>query len=214
MSVQRSTAAPQGASPPTRPRRRRRTTRAVTAGALALAAGVALSGCGGGSSAGGKATLTWYVNSASASETTIAERCSAQSDTYTLRASLLPDNAAGQREQLLRRLTASDSTMDVLSPDPPYMAEFANAGFLRPCTAEETAEFSEDVLQGALDQSVYDDTVYAAPHFGNTRLLWYRKSVAEEAGLDVSQPVTWTRSSTPRRRPAPPSTSRGARTRA
>ena len=33
--------------------------------------------------------------------------------------------------------------------------------------------------------------MYAAPYFGNTQLLWYKKSVAEQAGLDMSEPVTW-----------------------
>jgi multiple sugar transport system substrate-binding protein len=31
----------------------------------------------------------------------------------------------------------------------------------------------------------------AVPWWANTQLLWYRKSVAEAAGLDMTQPVTW-----------------------
>ncbi len=72
------------------------------------------------------------------------------------------------------------------------MAEFANAGFLRPFTEEEREEFSEGVLEGPLEQSVYEDTMFSAPFYGNTQLLWYRKSVAEAAGLDLeNEPVTW-----------------------
>ncbi len=29
------------------------------------------------------------------------------------------------------------------------------------------------------------------PFWANTQLLWYRKSVVEKAGLDMSKPVTW-----------------------
>lgn len=29
------------------------------------------------------------------------------------------------------------------------------------------------------------------PFWANTQILWYRKSVAEAAGLDMTQPVTW-----------------------
>lgn len=191
MSVQRRTGRRASAAPPPRRRPHRPGARAVTAAVLAVAAGVAMTGCGGGASAGGKTTLTWYVNSASASEETIAKRCSQASDTYTIATSLLPNNAAAQREQLLRRLAANDSTVDVMSLDPPYMAEFANAKFLRPYTKKEAAEFSDGVLKGALEQSVFDGTMYAAPYFGNTQLLWYKKSVAEKAGLDMSEPVTW-----------------------
>jgi multiple sugar transport system substrate-binding protein len=34
--------------------------------------------------------------------------------------------------------------------------------------------------------------MYSAPFYGNTQLLWYKKSVAEEAELDLeNEPVTW-----------------------
>ncbi len=158
--------------------------------ALGLAAGL-LAACGGGGSGSGAPELTWYINNAA--QEPIAELCNEQAEgAYTLRTSLLPSAAAGQREQLLRRLAAGDETVDILSLDPPFMAEFANAEFLRPFTAEETEEFSEGVLEGPLAQSLYEDTMFSAPFYGNTQLLWYRKSVAEEAGLDLEAgPVTW-----------------------
>ena len=37
----------------------------------------------------------------------------------------------------------------------------------------------------------WDDGVYAFPQWANTQVLWYRKSLAEAAGLDMTQPVTW-----------------------
>ena len=172
--------------PPPRRGRRRRTT--AVAAVVAVAATVALTGCGG-ASAGGKPTLTWYINNNQ--DEAIAKKCSAASDAYDIRSSLLPNNAAGQREQLLRRLAADDSSVDIISLDPPYMAEFANAKFLRPYSKAEAAEFSQGVLQGPLEQSIFEKTMYAAPFYGNTQLLWYKKSVAQEAGLDMSQPVTW-----------------------
>ena len=43
----------------------------------------------------------------------------------------LPNDASQQREQLVRRLAAQDSSIDLMSLDPPFVAEFANAGFLR-----------------------------------------------------------------------------------
>ena len=43
----------------------------------------------------------------------------------------LPNDAAPQREQLVRRLAAQDCSIDLMSLDPPFVAEFANAGFLR-----------------------------------------------------------------------------------
>jgi len=47
-------------------------------------------------------------------------------------------------------------------------------------------------LEGPLASATYQDTVWALPHTSNTQLLWYRKSVAEQAGIDpTSGPVTW-----------------------
>ena len=37
----------------------------------------------------------------------------------------------------------------------------------------------------------WNDQVVAAPQWANTQVLWFRKSLAEAAGLDMSQPVTW-----------------------
>jgi multiple sugar transport system substrate-binding protein len=156
--------------------------------ALLLFASV-LSGCGGDD--GGSNSLTYYI--ADAAQEDVATRCAAESGgAYTFNIQRLPNNAAGGREQLLRRLAAEDRSMDIVSVDPPFMAEFANAGFLRPFTAQERQEFSAGVLEGPLEQSTFRDTLYSAPLYGNTQLLWYRKSVLQRAGVDPSAgPVTW-----------------------
>ena len=165
----------------------RRRTVAIGAG-LAVCAGV-LSACGGDDS-GGVPTLNWFINNPA--QIPIGDRCSEQSGgAYRISHEIMPNTASGQREQLLRRLAASDSGVDIMSLDPPYIAELANAKFLRPFTDEERAEFEEGMLDGPIQQSVYNDVMWGAPFFGNTQLLWYKKSVAEAAGLDMTQPVTW-----------------------
>lgn len=156
--------------------------------ALALTAST-LAACGGGD--GGSRSLTYYI--ADAAQEDVATRCAAESGgAYTFDIQRLPNTAAGGREQLLRRLAAEDRSMDILSVDPPFMAEFANAGFLRAFTDAERQEFSDGVLDGPLKQSTFRDTLWSAPLYGNTQLLWYRKSVLRKAGVDPSAgPVTW-----------------------
>src|SRR5699024_11205457 len=39
--------------------------------------------------------------------------------------------------------------------------------------------------------ATWEDELVAIPFWANTQLLWYRQSVADEVGLDMSQPVTW-----------------------
>jgi multiple sugar transport system substrate-binding protein len=105
--------------------------------------------------------------------------------------SILPKSASYQREMLLRRLAANDSSMDLMSLDPVFVAEFAQAKFLEPIPADMKDDFTQDTFQPAIDASTWKDQLVAAPFWANTQLLWYRKSVAEKAGLDMTKPVTW-----------------------
>jgi multiple sugar transport system substrate-binding protein len=166
------------------------------AGALtALAATSALlAGCGGGSS--GRAQLTWYINPdgggsdpTKGGQAQLAAECSTPQ--YKVSIQLLPNSASDQRTQLLRRLAAGDSSMDLMSIDPVFVAEFAEAGYLAPVPADMESDFEADRVQSALDASKWQGKLVTVPFWANTQLLWYRKSVAQKAGLDMTQPVTW-----------------------
>ena len=93
--------------------------------------------------------------------------------------------------QLLRRVAAGDPGVDIMSLDPVFLAEFANAGYLADVPQELEKEFTEDRVQSAIDASTWEGELVAVPFWANTQVLWYRKSVAEAAGLDMSKPVTW-----------------------
>jgi multiple sugar transport system substrate-binding protein len=149
-----------------------------------------LAGCGGSS---GVATLNWYINPDNGGQAQLAAKCSAASNgAYRINTSTLPNDATGQREQLVRRLAAKDSSIDLMSLDPPFIPEFASAGFLRPFTDAEASDLTAGVLSGPIASSTWDNKLVAAPFWANTQLLWYRKSVAQKAGIDPAhQPVTW-----------------------
>jgi trehalose/maltose transport system substrate-binding protein len=176
-----------------RPRRARGGTsgRVVVAVALGVAA-AGLAACGGGGG-GGTPTLTWYTNPDNGGQEDLAKTCTKAADgAYRIEISELPSDADSQREQLVRRLAANDSSIDLMSLDPVFVPEFAEAGFLRPFTADEAGPLTEDVLDGSLTTAMWKDKLVAAPFWANTQLLWYRKSVAAETGLDPSAgPVTW-----------------------
>jgi len=156
-----------------------------------MAAAATLVACGGDS--GGPPTLTWYTNPDNGGQEALAEKCTEQADgAYRIEISELPADADSQREQLVRRLAANDSSIDLMSLDVVFVPEFAEAGFLRPFTEEEAESLTEGVLEGPLETTEWNDELVAAPFWANTQLLWYRKSVAAEAGLDpATEPVTW-----------------------
>ena len=80
-----------------------------------------------------------------------------------------------------------------MSLDPPFVAEFANAGYLLPITDPADVEaLTEGVLEAPLETAYWDDQLVATPFWANTQLLWYRTSVAEEAGVDpTAEDFTW-----------------------
>ncbi|GGF54290.1 sugar ABC transporter substrate-binding protein [Marmoricola endophyticus] len=167
------------------PRSPRRWRRPVVAGlGLGLAASL-LAACGG----SGGTTLTWYINPDNGGQDAVAKNCS--TDDYTIKTQVLPQDAGQQRVQLARRLAAKDSGIDIMSIDPPYTAEFANAGFLAPFPESMQDALREQSFDGATKAATWQDKIVVAPLWSNVQVLWYRKSFVQKAGIDMSKPVTW-----------------------
>ena len=153
--------------------------------ALALASGL-LAACGGDS---GTPELVWYVNPDSGGQAAVAEACS--TDEYTITTQVLPQDANQQRIQLARRLAAGDSGIDIMSIDPPFTAEFAEAGYLAEIPEDLQQAFRDQAFESAATAATWEDQLVVAPFWSNTQILWYRKSLVEQTDLDMEQPVTW-----------------------
>jgi len=155
--------------------------------ALAVAAAtIAFGGCGG-DDAGGSNTLTWFIfNEPSASPQTAAEKCAKESGgEYEIEFEFLPADADGQREQLVRRLGAEDDTIDLIGMDVIWTGEFASAGWIVPVPEATAQVVSKDVFPSVLDTAKFEGTLYAAPLWSNTELLWYRSDLVKQP------PKTW-----------------------
>lgn len=160
--------------------------RLAGATALLLASGL-LAACGNGS---GKTELTWYINPDSGGQAAIAAECSKGKD-YTINTQVLPQDASQQRIQLARRLAAKDPAIDLMSLDPPYTAEFADAGFLAKIPQDVQQKLTEQSFKGAVAAATWKGQLAVFPFWSNTQVLWYRKSFVKKAGIDMSKPVTW-----------------------
>ena len=160
----------------------RRRLRAVAGICAAAATASVLAACG---SDSGPPTLTWYINPDNGGQATRAQECADQSNgAYRVDIQVLPSDATAQREQLVRRLAAKDSSIDAMSLDVIYTAEFANAGFLRPYTADETARMTAGMLPAPIETGMWKDELFGLPIKSNAQLLWYKKSMVEAAGID------------------------------
>lgn len=167
-------------------RRGRRHRRSIaTAAALVTISGL-LAACSGSS---GKTELVWYINPDSGGQAKVAENCS--TDAYTITTQVLPQDASQQRIQLARRLAAHDQGIDLMSIDPPYTAEFANAGYLAPIPQALQDTLKQQSFDGATKAATWDGKLVVAPFWSNVQVLWYRKSFVQKAGIDMTKPVTW-----------------------
>ena len=154
--------------------------------AIAALAALALAGCGG-SGNSGAVTLNYYVFSEpSGSFAQAVSDCTKTSGgRYRIVYNLLPQDANAQRQQLVRRLAAHDSAIDIVGMDVDWTAEFADAGWIRPWTGAIGQQVTNGVLPGPVATATWNGKVYGAPLNSNTQLLWYRKD------LVPNPPTTW-----------------------
>jgi multiple sugar transport system substrate-binding protein len=148
----------------------------------------ALGACGGEDETGGRGvTLNWFVaTQPGGTIQEVAARCSEQSNgEYTINVELLPTDASQQREQLVRRLGAEDSNVDLIGMDVIWTAEFANAGWLREWTGELAERVTKDVFASVVETASFEGKLYGAPFNTNTQLLWYRTDQVDRP------PRTW-----------------------
>ena len=172
------------------PTMRRPWKRRLAAAALAAATACGIAACG--SAQAGPPRLTWYINPDSGGQAEIARRCTdAAGGRYSIDVAQLPRESSAQREQLVRRLAANDSSIDIMSLDPPYIPEFSEARLLAPMPPDLAARVTEGVVESAVKGASWRGQVVTVPFWANTQLLWYRRSTVAGTGLDLSQPVTW-----------------------
>jgi multiple sugar transport system substrate-binding protein len=162
-------------------------TKALAALATAILVTAGLAACGGGSDKSGTRTLTWFVAiQPGGSIEKVAERCSKESGgKYVVEPEFLPTDASQQREQLVRRLGAEDSSIDIVGMDVIWTGEFANAGWVEPWTGKLKQQVTERVFPNVIETASFEHKLYAAPFNTNTQLLWYRKDLVKKP------PATW-----------------------
>jgi len=89
----------------------------------------------------------------------------------------LPSDADSQRDQIVRRLAAHDSGMDLIHMDVIWTGELAEAGWIRELTGDQKAQATKDTLQPPIDTATWKGKLYGIPRTTNVQLMWYRKSL-------------------------------------
>ncbi|HEY8453208.1 MAG TPA: sugar ABC transporter substrate-binding protein [Natronosporangium sp.] len=162
----------------------------VTLTALALAA------CGRDSGGGaddarpvgeGKATgeiTVWAMGTEGEALEAFAQEFTKENPDATVTVTAIPWDAAHQK---ISSAIAGGQTPDVAMIGTTWMGEFAKTGALDPTPPgliDPSAFF-----EGAWNTTVVDGTSYGVPWYVETRLIYYRKDLAEQAG--VTPPTSW-----------------------
>ncbi|HJZ03296.1 MAG TPA: extracellular solute-binding protein, partial [Streptosporangiaceae bacterium] len=161
--------------------------RLVAGVASVVLAGTGLAACTSANAGTGPVTLNYYLYPDTSGATQMAiNNCDQQSGgKYVIAYQPLPQAADGQRQQLVRRLAAHDSTMDILGLDVTWEAEFAQANWIEPWTGTYKAQAVAGTLVPALNTAIWKGQLVAVPDNTNTQLLWYRSD------LVPTPPTTW-----------------------
>jgi multiple sugar transport system substrate-binding protein len=158
---------------------------AAAASLALLAAGLAA--CSSASAANAPVQLNYwsFPDNSGAIQEAVNKCSSASGGKYTISYNKLPNDADGQRQQLVRRLAAHDGSMDILGLDVTWEAETAQAGWILPWTGADKAAAVKDTLPTMLQTATWRGQLYAVPYNTNTQLLWYRSD------LVPNPPKTW-----------------------
>ncbi len=155
--------------------------RGVVAGAAVLAAVPAIAACGSDSGT----EINVYL-SPEQNFQTVVDRCNEKANgRYKIVYRKLPRDADGQREQMVRRLAAGDTGLDVLGLDVTWVPEFAEAKWLEEWTGENKSDAEQGVLEGPLATAMWNGKLYGATKNTNIQLLWY------DDRLTSQPPQTW-----------------------
>jgi multiple sugar transport system substrate-binding protein len=121
-------------------------------------------------------TLAWYVfDEPSGAFRDAAEHCSQMSaGHYAIVLTPLPTDADQQREQLVRRLAAVDTDIDIVGMDVIWTAEFAEAGWILPLPALSSGRVAMGRLPTSVETVRYKNRLWGIPFTSNAQLLWYR----------------------------------------
>ncbi len=155
--------------------------RMLAVSGVALAIAPMLAACG---SDGGTQINVYYAPEENFQS--VLDRCNEEAgNRYEIVYRKLPRDADGQREQMVRRLAAGDTDLDILGLDVTWVPEFAEAKWLEEWTGQNKSEAEEDVLEGPLKTAMWNDKLYGATKNTNVQLLWY------DDRLTPHPPQTW-----------------------
>ncbi|MGL5331048.1 MAG: ABC transporter substrate-binding protein [Peptostreptococcaceae bacterium] len=161
--------------------------------ATTVASSAILTGCSSskGEDSSGKATVNvWAMGDEGKRLPEMVEAFEKENENIDIEVQTIPWDQAHDK---LLTAVASGKGPDVVQMGTSWMPEFADAGVLADLS-EYVEKYpnlaSENFYEGALQSTEYEDKMVGVPWYIETRVLYYRKDLAKEAGYNEA-PKTW-----------------------
>jgi ABC-type glycerol-3-phosphate transport system substrate-binding protein len=176
-----------------------RWSRGLSVAAVAASAGLVLTACApsapstpsdAGSGASGATSITVGMEAGSPHEAFYREMAAEFTEETGIDVEILGVPHDNMHQQFLSDAIAGGGAYDVLTVDQPWIAEFAQNGYLAPLEDRLEDADREDFIEHTLDTVSYDGELYGLPFLVHNLVTYYRPSLLEAAGID-GPPTTW-----------------------
>lgn len=99
----------------------------------------------------------------------------------------LSNDASEAHDQIVTQLAGGSKNLDIVNLDIVWIAEFAEAGWLKPLDDLFSEEMQSDFIEGQVEAMNYDDNIWAVPWLNDTHPMWYREDLLEKYDSEVPE---------------------------
>jgi len=109
----------------------------------------------------------------------------ASQDKVTVETIVLPQNANQVHDDFVTKLASGDTSVDLMAIDVIWVSEFGAANWLTDLSNEFDQATQDKYLPGTIEGAKYQGKLVTFPWFTNASVLFYRKDLLENAGLEL-----------------------------
>jgi sorbitol/mannitol transport system substrate-binding protein len=164
----------------------------------ALLAGLVFAGCGGGDDSGGGSS-SGSINVAIVDNPQMKDIAKLTPSLFTKKSGIKVNytilDEGTLREVTTRDVAAGGRQFDVVMIGPFEAPQFGKDGFVTDLTKfaqSDSAYKLDDIIPAVRNALSYQGKLYAAPFYGESSFLMYRKDVLKKAGITMPAKPTWT----------------------
>lgn len=99
----------------------------------------------------------------------------------------ISNDASEAHDQTVTQLAAKSDKLDIVNLDIVWIAEFAEAGWLKSLDELFTEEMQEEYVERQVEAMKYNDNIWAVPWFNDLHPMWYRTDLLEKHNFDVPE---------------------------